>query len=215
MGLPPRNASGSTPRFMVSNMRQSSENVMIENMSFPTPKGTRLPALRPTGRAFAASAGRASAVAGVASGTEEASGRPTSSRQGCPVRPAWKTSRAKDKSGTTTNPIKLVWVDESAATLAVTIAAAGEAKAANWIEWRENRSPQSTCSGPAPTPPTTKPHTMSSSLLALIAKGMRMPLARSAKGVIRKSARRIRAMEGPPVRQMRATTAAHSAPLAR
>ena len=62
IGLPPRNARGSTPRFMVSNMRQSSENVMIENMSLPTPRGTRLPALKPVGCALAASAGFAAAL---------------------------------------------------------------------------------------------------------------------------------------------------------
>ena len=215
IGLPPRNARGSSPLFMVSNMRQSSENVMMENMSLPTSRGTRLPALKPVGCAVIASAGSATALWGALSREESGSLLPTSSRQGCPVRSAWKTSRPKDRSGTTMNPMKLVWLDERAATLAVTMAAAGEAKAAKWTEWCEKRSPQSTCNGPAPMPPATKPHIMSSSLLARIAKGMRMPLASSAKGVIRKSIQRMRAIELPPARQIRATTAAHSAPLAR
>ena len=129
IGLPPRNARGSSPLFMVSNMRQSSENVMMENMSLPTPRGTRLPALKPVGCA-AASAGSATALWGALSHEESGSLLSISSRQGCPVRSAWKTSRPKDRSGTTMNPMKLVWLEERAATLAVTMAAAGEAKAA-------------------------------------------------------------------------------------
>ena len=76
------------------------------------------------------------------------------------------------------------------ATSAVTMAAAGEATAANNVAWRAKRSPHSTCKGPAPKPPATNPTIMSASLFRASATGMMMPLAARATGVARNSATR-------------------------
>ena len=38
MALPPMNANGSSCRGAASNRRQRNENVMMENMSLPTPR---------------------------------------------------------------------------------------------------------------------------------------------------------------------------------
>ncbi len=156
--LPPNTSSGSGPVGTVSNMRHRSENTMMENMSFPTPSGTArretagvaTAALEP---AFSSSPSPALAGAGA-----------RAPFQSTPVRLPWNSSSPKESRGTTMKLMKLACAAESATTTAVTMAAAGEAKAANSTLCEAKRSPQSTCSGPAPKPPTMSPAAISGSL---------------------------------------------------
>ena len=90
MALPPSAAKGSAPVFMVSNMRQSSEKIMMENMSFPTPRGTARLRRAASPDSAAARLSGASALPtaspSVAPLAAAAPGFPNSVAQGCPVR---------------------------------------------------------------------------------------------------------------------------------
>ena len=192
MALPPMKENGSTWDGMASNSRHRNENVMMENMSLPTPNFALGSQSRSRSRSQpAGSPTRPSASPSAAIAPEDSPiGFWARSLHDSPMRFASNNSRPNDSSGITAKPMRLVWSLDMPATRAVTMAAAGEAIVAKNVAWRAKRSPHSTWSGPAPRPPTTNPTTMSGSLPIQSAKGMMMPLAARATGVNRNSATR-------------------------
>ena len=216
MALPPRKAKGSSRTGVASKRRQRSENVMMDSMSFPTPKpfGPRCPS------SFAS---ESDSPARLRPALSALSPSPTSDPSALLLlgvafsRFSSSASSPNESRGMTANPMKLVWSLDMPATSAVTMAAAAEANVTKGTGCRANRSPHSTCRSPAPAPPAISPSTVSGALPIHSPAGITMPLATRAAGVrrIRTECANPSSRPALPQRAIRDTASALAAPDAR